>query len=99
MSDTPSRPFTPCERAKLADQLETRGPVPECFAGVMIGITEVERDQIVAALRAQSETTHTTTDAYQQGWNEALERAALVCEDHVITEYAARSIRGLRVGR
>jgi hypothetical protein len=37
--------------AELADQLEKRGTVPECFAGVLIGITEVERQQIVAVLR------------------------------------------------
>lgn len=37
---------------ELADQLETRGTVPECFVGVLIGITEVEREQIVRALRA-----------------------------------------------
>ena len=36
---------------ELADHLEKRGPVPECFAGVLIGITEVERDHIVKALR------------------------------------------------
>ena len=37
----------------LADLLENRGPVPECFAGVLIGITEYERDQIVRALRGE----------------------------------------------
>ena len=39
--------------AELADQLEKRGTVPECFVGVLIGITEVEREQIVKALRGK----------------------------------------------
>lgn len=38
---------------ELASQLEKRGYVPECFAGVLIGITDVERDQIVRALRGE----------------------------------------------
>lgn len=44
--------------SELADRLATRGPTPENLTGLLIGITEGERELIVSALRcARSERT------------------------------------------